>query len=726
MRKLLLLSVAVAVFPAGTVTAYVNYEYYEGTWDILPDFDSLTPMHTGMASNFDLRHRNKEDNFGFRFRGIIEITDSGEYQFFTVSDDGSQLFINDALIVNNDGLHGLQERSGRIFLVAGRHVMEVTYFEKGGSNELFVLYEGPKISRQIIPASILTPIEIPDSYASSCPFPPQEAEAVDPACALNWMKPTLTANPQYNVYFAMDPNFPMGPRVIGQTVSVYDPFGDNSMAPGTKYYWRVDVLDPNEGGTPKLYSGERWSFTTRYGHVALYEFEVDPNDSTGNGHGGTYMGPTDPNSVQDSYRGNVLLLNANGRTDQQYVEIGSVGISGNAARTIAGWARASTTAISAWTNVFGFAHDGAGDNTYFDVEINSSGQYVLHVYGSEILFCPVDTEWHFFAATYDGALITVYLDGRVVGTGVKALATIDAFRIGSRRSHKTYFPGFVDEIAIWDYALTAEEIRRLILFADYDRDKDVDSEDFYGFTSQWMDTTIIPNSIKQPFVMEDFEKYSPTGFPPITMGWFVYLSDSKLATATFTLLPGQTETPYGGEKAMRFDYTFPAWTGDDWLTVGHRISPFKDMRGYDEIRFRVKYHSTNTEDVGLFFHVGDDPADVTEREAVRAGPFSTLDNVNDPNQWHEIVIPLRDNPNVQWQSPYTGIDEVRNMNGILVSVVNSSKAIRKGTLYFDDIRLVDHTPDCDGLPVADFTADCLVDMRDFVFLAEEWLRGIGL
>jgi len=38
---------AVVLLIAGTTTAYVNYEYFEGTWDALPDFDSLVPNVPG-------------------------------------------------------------------------------------------------------------------------------------------------------------------------------------------------------------------------------------------------------------------------------------------------------------------------------------------------------------------------------------------------------------------------------------------------------------------------------------------------------------------------------------------------------------------------------------------------------------------------------------------------------------------------------------------------------
>ena len=44
--------------------------------------------------------------FCARFRGRVTAPKSGTYQFSLSSDDGSKLFVDNALIINNDGLHG--------------------------------------------------------------------------------------------------------------------------------------------------------------------------------------------------------------------------------------------------------------------------------------------------------------------------------------------------------------------------------------------------------------------------------------------------------------------------------------------------------------------------------------------------------------------------------------------------------------------------------------------
>ena len=96
-----------------------------------------------------------EDFFGFRFTGYVNIETAGDYTFYTNSDDGSQLLINDNLIVDNDGLHAAEEKSGVVNLDVGYHAIEVTFFEHGGAASLVVQYAGPGITKQTIPESKL-------------------------------------------------------------------------------------------------------------------------------------------------------------------------------------------------------------------------------------------------------------------------------------------------------------------------------------------------------------------------------------------------------------------------------------------------------------------------------------------------------------------------------------------------------------------------------------------
>ncbi|AHM62948.1 hypothetical protein D770_23515 [Flammeovirgaceae bacterium 311] len=151
--------VVVTVKSATTTTNGLNYKYYTTTssypWKLLPDFSRLTPVKTGIISNFSISPKTQSNYFGFVFEGQIQISTSGTYTFYSYSDDGSKLFINGSLVVNNDGTHGAQEKSGSVYLAAGKHNIKVTYFDYINGETLAVKWAGPGFSKQLIPNSKL-------------------------------------------------------------------------------------------------------------------------------------------------------------------------------------------------------------------------------------------------------------------------------------------------------------------------------------------------------------------------------------------------------------------------------------------------------------------------------------------------------------------------------------------------------------------------------------------
>merc|ERR1711975_210950 len=88
------------------------------------------------------------DNFVASFTTRVAIKRNGWYTFFTTSDDGSKLWVNRRQVVNNDGLHGMRKRAGRVFLRKGSVSVKVVTFERGGHAGLYVDWQGPGIRRQ--------------------------------------------------------------------------------------------------------------------------------------------------------------------------------------------------------------------------------------------------------------------------------------------------------------------------------------------------------------------------------------------------------------------------------------------------------------------------------------------------------------------------------------------------------------------------------------------------
>ena len=138
--------------PAGRGTR-IQY-YYGAQLDSLPDFSQLQrsgpPGHTYEFSSAEMDFSDGADQLAVRLTSYIQIDVAGEYTFTTASDDGSKLYINGDELVDNDGNHGVRERSGTVTLPPGFHEILVTWYNSGGGLWLRVYFEGPDIPRQIL------------------------------------------------------------------------------------------------------------------------------------------------------------------------------------------------------------------------------------------------------------------------------------------------------------------------------------------------------------------------------------------------------------------------------------------------------------------------------------------------------------------------------------------------------------------------------------------------
>lgn len=204
-----------------------------------------------------------------------------------------------------------------------------------------------------------------------------------------------------------------------------------------------------------------WAFDEGSGATA---FDLSPG-----GHDGTINGAT---WSSDATRTTHLLFN--GSSD--YVSVGPIGLSGNAPRTISGWAKSNDAAGNdgGWTGIFGFIPNTGGISRYFDVEVRGGGApkpYCLHLYGQEENFGVLtdDPNWRHFAATYDGTTVRMYRDGVPAysfGPNNSPLDTWDEVNMGRREATGQYFNGAIDEVAIYDNALAPNQVAHLAAGGD--------------------------------------------------------------------------------------------------------------------------------------------------------------------------------------------------------------------------------------------------------------------
>ncbi|MCB9273271.1 MAG: alpha-L-fucosidase [Lewinellaceae bacterium] len=129
----------------------LQYRYYEGDWQSVTALDGLTPKKEGMAQSFSLEDRLRDDFFGYEFQASLYAPADDVYRFFTESDDGSSLYIDGRLVVENDGPHGAREVMGMAPLAKGWHQLRVLYFERDGSEALKVSWQPPGAAKGAIP-----------------------------------------------------------------------------------------------------------------------------------------------------------------------------------------------------------------------------------------------------------------------------------------------------------------------------------------------------------------------------------------------------------------------------------------------------------------------------------------------------------------------------------------------------------------------------------------------
>ena len=146
----------------------LNYNYYEGNWNTLPDFHTVSPLKTGNTSGINLNVRNRDTQYGIVWYGSINIPTSGTYTFEMSSDDGSRFYLADysfkaTPFLDADGVHPTSTVTGSTYLAAGTYPVAIAYFQKDGGQVMDVYWSSNTgIARQKIPTSAF-------NYYSSAP-----------------------------------------------------------------------------------------------------------------------------------------------------------------------------------------------------------------------------------------------------------------------------------------------------------------------------------------------------------------------------------------------------------------------------------------------------------------------------------------------------------------------------------------------------------------------------
>jgi hypothetical protein len=103
----------------------------------IADVHGCAPVAVFYTNTFDVPERYEPEGFPgitdrsswfmIEYTGLFTVARDGTYDFRLHSDDGSYLFIDGTMVIENDGKHKPMSRSGSIQLKAGGHELRLLY-----------------------------------------------------------------------------------------------------------------------------------------------------------------------------------------------------------------------------------------------------------------------------------------------------------------------------------------------------------------------------------------------------------------------------------------------------------------------------------------------------------------------------------------------------------------------------------------------------------------------
>jgi fibronectin type 3 domain-containing protein len=223
----------------GLLYRYYHHNGLNGTSEIAGT-GSLEKI--GFVTSFTVSPRVQNDKYAFIYEGFINIPTTGTYRFSTETNEGSRMWVNNQLVVNNDGIHVCTKiTSTNISLTAGWYPVRVEYFENGGAECFNVRWIRPGFSEATIPSSAFTEsVTNPPSVSNPSSF----RVLTNPAMTYNSVPLAWNDNSNNEIGFEISRStinsgtFP----VIFTTAANTTTWTDNTVAAGTQYHYRIRAI----------------------------------------------------------------------------------------------------------------------------------------------------------------------------------------------------------------------------------------------------------------------------------------------------------------------------------------------------------------------------------------------------------------------------------------------------------------------------------------------------
>jgi len=448
--------------PATATTAVtngvLNYAAFQGNWSWVPDLDALTAVSTGRVSGLDFSVAPSADNFGLSFKGYITIPADGQYTFYLQEDSGAQLWLHDVHVIDDDFNHDGSEVSGTVLLKAGLHPLRLFYRHGTGTNNLTLKYSGPNLSKQTVPVSAFS-VDCADCSASSVALDDYATIPQNTATNISVLSNDLLYGTNISIVSVGPPQ--IGTAVITNGGILYTP-ATNFLGSDQFTYTITDgsaVSSANVHVSVAFSDGSLW-----------FPFNEGSGLSTTDA-GGDYTGilsgfANDPAEWVTGKQNRAILFD--GVADQITVT-GYKGVLGASNRTVAAWINTTNTGA-----IVGWGPKVNGEKWIFRVQADNgvAGAIRVEVEGGYIVGSTVVTngQWHHVAAVFTNNVanvtnIALYVDGQLETISAKQAQAVNTLagsdvQIGNDIQGR-YFNGIIDELHIYNRALSASEINAL-------------------------------------------------------------------------------------------------------------------------------------------------------------------------------------------------------------------------------------------------------------------------
>ncbi len=256
---------------------------------------------------------------------------------------------------------------------------------------------------------------------------------------------------------------------LPQTTSVYVA---NNLEPGKTYYWRVDEFDAVD-----TYKGKVWSFktlpeisVTDPNLIGWWRFDGNAKDSSGNGNNGVETG--DPTYVKGKIGHAISFDGMSDRIEVNATLADNPELYPAKAISVSAWLR-TTVPRDALCSVIRHEFHFNSLQTYADgawstVFVNRYGSMALR--RSNLDWSKInDGKWHHYAATYNNGIHEVWIDGiqdafNDYGPFPLWTGNDKPWVFGGKEDiapGEEFYPGELDDVRIYNYALSKGEITTL-------------------------------------------------------------------------------------------------------------------------------------------------------------------------------------------------------------------------------------------------------------------------